>query len=81
MKYQIFNDPVKYEAKPKISTFNESYEKKGGDIQVNQKLYQIAFIIQITHSRTSIAFQLFEVNDNIPRIVFLFDLKMANLFF
>ena len=31
---KIFNNPVKVEGKPKISTKNENYQRQGGDVQV-----------------------------------------------
>jgi hypothetical protein len=31
---KIFNEPVKIEGKPKISTKNENYERQGGNVEV-----------------------------------------------
>jgi hypothetical protein len=31
---KIFNDPLKIEGKPKISTKNENYQRQGGNVEV-----------------------------------------------
>ena len=31
---KIIDEPVKFEAKSKIDTFNDNYEKKGGNVKV-----------------------------------------------